>query len=220
MKNTKAVVQQLMASDKSVVMPLSIEGNCWSGLVIKKQPDGSLQVIYNESRGKPLMSEKNAKSLIAAIMELHSEIQIFDIKCKQSDDTQASGAFTVNNLVKLATTNTSNFHKKNFHDLLSVQGSTSENIEELREAHDKLILDYIMPAASLEQVGSGLTKGGRDAFEQKGGDYYKKDDHVKLLDSSPPPYEAPHEQEAAAVQMHVSLAGDVDSYIAKDVGHA
>jgi hypothetical protein len=221
-ENTKAAVRQIMENNMPIVMPLYIEGKYWSGLVIKRQPDGSLQVIYNEPMGKSLMSEKNAKSLIAAITELIPEVHIFDIRCTQIDNPESSGAFTVNNLVKLAMTNTSNFHKKDFYDLLSLSASTSENIDELREIHAKLIYDYVMPIGTLDQAGIGLAKGRREAFEHKG-DYDGKEENMKHAEAPPPYAPPPHgEEEAAPVQMHVPLSGDIDhhSELTKDIGHA
>ena len=160
LQNAKAAVTQVMDSGISIVMPLSIQGKYWSGLVIKKQLDGSLQVIYNNPTGNALRAEKNAMTLIDAIMELNSDIHILDIRCKQDDNKQASGAFTVNNLVKLSLSDTSDFHKEDFQKLLSISPLASGNIDELRHHHTQLVYDYVIPVTM-------SANGGREPFEQK-----------------------------------------------------
>ena len=116
---------------------------------------------------------------------------LFKILYKQDNDKQASGSFTINNLVKLALSDTNNFHIKDFQKLLS----TSENIDQLRQHHDKLIHDYVTTnlIVKAELSLSAMNGSEREPFEHKGDWSESKEGHM-----SPPPYE-----EDNSVQMHI-----------------
>ena len=201
-ENTKVAVRQVMSNGTPVIMPLNAQGKnrfetklikCWSGVVIKKLLDGSLQVICSNPTGDSFKIEKNSMKLMKTILELTSEVQIIDIVYEQDLFKHGSGLFTVNNLVKLALSDTNNFHIKDFQKLLSEE--VGKNGYQLRQQHDKLIHNYVMPNLPPEAELSVLAiKGGEhEPFEHKGDSSESKEGHM-----APPPYE-----EDPAIQMHV-----------------
>ena len=189
--NTKNAGGRVENFNVTTVMPLFTQGNCWAGLVIKKQ-DGTLQVIYDNPTGGALRDEKNHPEILKAFLATSLDVRIIDVSFKQIGDNKSSGAFTVNNLIKLALNNTSDFYKENFQKLLS----TFENIDQLRQQHDKLIHDYVMPNLTLEAELSVLTIGGgeREPFKQKGDWSEGKEEYA-----APPSYQ----DEDNPVQIHV-----------------
>ena len=194
-ENIKVSVKQIMDTGVPIIIPLSTQDKYWSGLVMKNQGDDSLQIIYNNPTGDPLKEEKNSMSLIKAIMDLYSDVHIIDLKYKQNDDKQTSGSLTVSNLMKLALSETNDFRTKDFQKLLS----TSENIDQLRQQHDKLIHDYIMPNLIPEVDPSILgLRGECEPYERKGERPEGKEEYV-----APPSYG----EEDNPVQMYV-LGGD------------
>ena len=190
-ENIKVSVKQIMDTGVPIIIPLSTQGKYWSGLVMKNQGDGSLQIIYINPTGDPLKEEKNSIGLIKAIMDLNSDVHIIDLKYKQTDDKHVSGCLTVSNLIKLALSETSDFRMKDFQKILS----TSESIDQLRQQHDKLIHDYVMPNLIPEVDPSILgLREEREPYERKGERSEGKEEYI-----APPSYD----EEDNPVQMHV-----------------
>ena len=190
-ENIKVSVRQIMDTGVPIIIPLSTQDKYWSGLVMKAQGNDSLQIIYSNPTGDPLKEEKNSMALIKAIMDFYSDVHIIDLKYKQNDDKQISGALTVSNLMKLALSETNDFCTKDFQKLFS----TSDNIDQLRQQHDKLIHDYITPKLIPEVVPSILgLREEHEPFEHKGDWSEGKEEYA-----APPSYQ----DEDNPVQMHV-----------------
>lgn len=190
-ENIKMIVRQVMDSGIPAIMPLFIKSEQWSGIVLKKLQDGSLQVIYNNPLGDPLGLEKNAKSLIAAIIEVNPEVHIFDLRYRQGDNKQSSGVLTVNNLTKLVLSETGDFHRDDFQKLLLL----TTNVDGLRIKHTQTIDGYIIPSLiSVSELPILEMRREDEAFEQKED---KLEENGKYT-ISPPAYE-----EDPLIQIHV-----------------
>ena len=109
-------IEEVMGNGKIAVMPIYLGVNHWAALVIKKQIDSSLQILYNDPKGNSLMHEKNSSTIIRFISKINSKMTIVDIGFKQENDDE--GFVTVDNLIKLATSDTSNLNKKQLQKLL------------------------------------------------------------------------------------------------------
>lgn len=88
---------------KGVAIPLAFPEHTWCSLVIKNTPNGSLHIIYNNSSGKPLVEEKNYSTLLKVIAKTNSDFHLTDLQLTQQLEPNDSGAFTVDNLLALAT---------------------------------------------------------------------------------------------------------------------
>jgi len=125
--NISVAVKEVIDSGKIAVVPLHMHGNHYTALVIKKQTDNILQIIYNDSNGNSLMSEKNSGALIRAISKVNTEFTLIDICLKQQYNDDDCGPYTIENLVKLAITDTSNMHKNQIQKLLQIEDSSNGN---------------------------------------------------------------------------------------------
>lgn len=102
--------------------------------------------------------------------------------------------------------NTDNFHKENFSKLLF----TTENIDELRAKHMKVVHDYIIPIApSQKNADFGQINRDYEQFEHKGDSPQDRGEIAKDIEA-PPTY---HD----ALQMHVF--GDISVYPSEDMSH-
>jgi hypothetical protein len=90
-----ADVANKLVNFKSAVIPLTLPEHNWAALVIKNTPNDSLQVIYNNSSGRPLVEEKNYVLLMKIIAKINSDFHLTDIQYN-------SDAFTVDSLITLA----------------------------------------------------------------------------------------------------------------------
>lgn len=117
-ENVSVAAKEVMDSGKIALMPIHLHGNHWTALVIKKQTDDSLQILYNDPKGNSLMSEKNSGALIKAISKINAEFTVIDIRLKQQDNDDDGGPYTLENLIKLATEDTSSLHKNQLQKLL------------------------------------------------------------------------------------------------------
>jgi len=75
---------------------------------------------YNDPKGNSLMSEKNSGALIKAISKVNAEFTLVDIRLKQQDNDDDCGPYTIENLVKLAISDTSHLHKDQLQKLLQI----------------------------------------------------------------------------------------------------
>ena len=198
-ENIKNVIDQITDNGVPVIIPLITQNKSWSGLVIKSRGDGSLQIIYSNPTGDLLKGEKNSIKLIKAIIEHNPEAHIIDIKYKQDEDKQASGAFIVNNLIKFALSDTNNFDMKDFQKILLA----SESIDQLRLQHDHLIHEYVTPTLIAGSAHYAFESRRDEPFEHKGDYLEGKEQKANPHEvSSPPAYE-----EDQPVDIHV-LGGE------------
>jgi len=69
------------------------------------------------------MSEKNSGALIKAISKINAEFTVIDIRLKQQDNDDDGGPYTLENLIKLATEDTSSLHKNQLQKLLQLDNN-------------------------------------------------------------------------------------------------
>ena len=141
---TQDVVSKVMTSGNPAIIPLHMHGNHLTGLVIKKQFDGSLQVIYQDPKGDSLVTEKNAGALIKTIVKINSDLNIVDLKLKQQNNDDDCGPFSVENLVALAAINTSGQNRSDIQKLL-IQPGDKGNADSISIKHVKLFNDNGIP---------------------------------------------------------------------------
>lgn len=142
-ENISVAAKEVMDSNKIAVMPIHLHNNHWTALVIKKQADGSLQILYNDPKGNSLMSEKNSGALLKAISKVNAEFTLVDIRLKQQDNDDDCGPYTIENLVKLAKEDTSHLHKDQLQKLLQINNNIGNEALSIR----------IEQATELEKAG-------------------------------------------------------------------
>jgi hypothetical protein len=102
--NLNAAIAEALGG-KPAVMNINLHGNHWVGVIIRKQGDGNIQVIYVDSLGGRIETESNAGLLIQTITVLVSNAHIVDLGTGgfiQQHNAIDCGPFTVANLVSLA----------------------------------------------------------------------------------------------------------------------
>ncbi len=87
----------------AAVIPLNLNNNHWVGLVLRREPNGTIQAIYNDPMGNSLTPE-NRNILENYLREFNNNhhITITDLHLVQQTNGYDCGPITVNNLVRLA----------------------------------------------------------------------------------------------------------------------
>ena len=83
--------------DKTVLMPININGNHWVGGMMKKGGDGKLKFFYNDSIGNKMGSDMSEEINLAV-----AEIEIIDLKERQQNDNYNCGPLTIHNLLEMS----------------------------------------------------------------------------------------------------------------------
>lgn len=84
---------------KPALIPVNLNNNHWTGIVIRTKLDG----IYNDSFGIPIGGvSTQSGQYIEAIKKILPTSEIVDLKVHQQNDGSSCGAFTAENLIALA----------------------------------------------------------------------------------------------------------------------
>ena len=90
----------------TIVVPVHLHGNHWSGMVIQRTGNGTIMIIYNDPIGNSIEAEQNCELLIQTISqnlnEQGVEFEFIDLKLQQQDNDCDCGPFTASNLMRLA----------------------------------------------------------------------------------------------------------------------
>lgn len=88
---------------RPALIPVNLGNNHWTALAIRRRPDGTLVVFYNDSFGGSAGGDgSESGKYLAAIKALLSDAQIIDLQVRQQSDGSSCGAFTAENLIALA----------------------------------------------------------------------------------------------------------------------
>ena len=86
----------------AALVPINFGNAHWAAFAIKRTNAGTIKVIYNDSLGSPISSKANSVLLANIIHQIDPTIQITDLQVHQQTDGTSCGAFTAENLIKIA----------------------------------------------------------------------------------------------------------------------
>jgi len=121
-----------------VVIPFHINGNHWTGMVLRLtyQPIQALNVIYIDPKGNSFENLPQSHFILQTIKKSYPNINLIDPKFQQQFNDSDCGQFTTDNLVCLATTEISNYDEENIRTFLK-----SGSARNIRKEH----LDIMQP---------------------------------------------------------------------------
>jgi uncharacterized protein with HEPN domain len=146
--NTVAAVNAAVAG-QTVVMPIHLHGNHWVGAIVRRQADGIIQVIFNNSLGHSIELEPNALAFVqniqAAVAQNDgSTPNIVDLCFIQQQNGDDCGAWTVDNLVRLATTqNLDDLSRDEIIQAAHLQQTGNGNAYDIRTTHNLVLENFL-----------------------------------------------------------------------------
>jgi hypothetical protein len=90
------------------LVPINFGNVHWTALAIKRTNTGTIKVIYNDSVGSPISGRANSALLANILQHIDPTIQIVDLQVHQQTDGTSCGAYTAENLIKIAELDVSN----------------------------------------------------------------------------------------------------------------
>jgi hypothetical protein len=167
--NTVAAVNTAVAG-QTVVMPINLHENHWVGAIVRMQADGQIQVIFNNPLGHNIELEPNA---VAFVQNIQSAIaqnngsapNIIDLHFHQQQNGDDCGAFTVDNLVRLATTqNLDNLSREEIMETADLQQTKNGNAYLIRANHNIILVDLLrLEAIPMPNYYEELNNSNNDA---------------------------------------------------------
>ena len=92
----------------TALIPINFGNVHWTSLAIKRTNAGTIKVIYNDSVGSPISGRANSALLANILQQIDPTIQIVDLQVHQQTDGTSCGAYTAENLIKIAELDVSN----------------------------------------------------------------------------------------------------------------
>lgn len=92
----------------AALIPINFGNVHWTALAIKRTNAGTIKVIYNDSVGSPISGRANSALLANILQQIDPTIQIVDLQVHQQTDGTSCGAYTAENLIKIAELDVSN----------------------------------------------------------------------------------------------------------------
>ncbi|MDP5109783.1 MAG: Ulp1 family isopeptidase, partial [Rickettsiaceae bacterium] len=92
----------------AALVPINFANAHWTALAIKRTNAGTIKVIYNDSIGSPIGGRANSALLANILQQIDPTIQIVDLQVHQQRDGSSCGAYTAENLIKIAELDVSN----------------------------------------------------------------------------------------------------------------
>ena len=120
------------ARNKGVALvPINFADSHWAALAIKRTDAGTIKVIYNDSLGSPIDNKANGQLLHDIIGQIDPNIEIVDLQVRQQSDGSSCGAFTAENLIKIAELDVSNLSDDQLRTVLT----TINDAAAIRNSH-------------------------------------------------------------------------------------
>lgn len=125
---TLTFVQKHISTGKynKMVIPLHTRDGHWSSLVIKREGQKEISVIYSDATGNPFIMEENALGIISYLLQLANKVTITDLQIKQVGFND-KGCYAVENIVAI-------IHGEQVEEKLNSQEAQLKHLELLREA--------------------------------------------------------------------------------------
>lgn len=92
----------------TALVPINFGNVHWTAFAIKRTNAGTIKVIYNDSVGSPIGGRANSALLANILQQIDPTIQIVDLQVHQQRDGTSCGAYTAENLIKIAELDVSN----------------------------------------------------------------------------------------------------------------
>lgn len=86
----------------AALVPINFGNVHWAALAIKRTNAGTIKVIYNDSVGSPIGGRANSALIANILQQIDPTIQIVDLQVHQQTDGTSCGAYTAENLIKIA----------------------------------------------------------------------------------------------------------------------
>ncbi len=117
----KDIIRDSVNEAKNVgtaLVPVNFSNSHWAALAIKKTGTGAIKVIYNDSFGSPIGAKANSTLLAQVLRQIDPNIEIVDLQVVQQTDGSSCGAFTAENLIKIAELDVSNLSPEQLRTIL------------------------------------------------------------------------------------------------------
>ena len=104
--NLNVAIEAAMNENRVSVLPINLHHNHWVGVVIRRQEDNNIEVIYVDPMGGRIEDEENVLLFMQEISSIIPTAHIIDLGragFRQQSNHDDCGPFTVSNLVNLAT---------------------------------------------------------------------------------------------------------------------
>ena len=151
----------------TALIPVNFANSHWAALAIKRTNAGALKVIHNDSFGSPIDSKANSRLLRDIIRQIDPTIEIVDLQVRQQSDGSSCGAFTAENLIKIAELDVSNLSNDQLKELLTaVNDATSirnSHFYILYEGEGVFDIEELKPKAQV--IGNELENQNRQLLQ-------------------------------------------------------
>jgi hypothetical protein len=142
----------------TALVPVNFNNSHWAALAIKRTSAGTIKVIYNDSLGSPIGGKANGQLLQDILQQIDPTIQIVDLQVHQQKDGSSCGAFTAENLIKIAELDVSNLSDA---ELRAVLASINDAAA-IRNSHfyllngGKQVVDVVALKPKAQMIGQEL----------------------------------------------------------------
>lgn len=151
----------------TALIPVNFSNTHWAALVIKRTNAGALKIIYNDSFGSPIDGKANSRLLRDIIRQIDHTIEIVDLQVCQQSDGSSCGAFTAENLIKIAELDVSNLSNDQLKELLTaINDATSirnSHFYILYEGEGIFDIEELKPKAQV--IGNELENQNRQLLQ-------------------------------------------------------
>lgn len=151
----------------TALIPVNFSNTHWAALVIKRTNAGTLKVIYNDSFGSPIDGKANSRLLRDIIQQIDPTIETVDLQVRQQSDGSSCGAFTAENLIKIAELDISNLSNDQLKEFLTaINDATSirnSHFYILYEGEGVFDMEELKPKAQV--IGNELENQNRQLLQ-------------------------------------------------------
>lgn len=119
------------------LIPINFGNVHWTALAIKRTNAGTIKVIYNDSVGSSMGGRANSALLANILQQIDPTIQIVDLQVHQQTDGASCGAYTAENLIKIAELDVSNLTDDQLRSVLA----SINDAGDLRNSHFYLLYE-------------------------------------------------------------------------------
>ncbi len=164
--NINTAIQSAM-NGKIAVIPINLHNNHWVGVIIRRQQDGNIQVIYVDPLGGKIEDEQNAKLFVQTITTLVQNANIIDlgtVEFLQQTNDYDCGPFTVSNLINLtkACNKLDNLSAIQIKDINILVQTEDGNANDLRQEYNTILVNNLVPQQTPLKQQKSVTQQTKD----------------------------------------------------------
>jgi tetratricopeptide (TPR) repeat protein len=145
--NFRQAINNVVETRRTQLMPIHLHGNHWAGAVVRMQADYKIQIIYNDPLGE------GSHKLVTAVQNVASQVVIIDLKLPQQINGNDCGPFTVDNLIRLASSgnNLDGLDRDGIIKLRILQTPSDGSAIEIRTKHADLLPRLVSGSSNSKQ---------------------------------------------------------------------